>query len=104
MSYLSFVEYKGSVWSYVFVNPDIFGVSDRDRTHFMWNIVDLHKNPEDEQTRDIEGQNYGGRIIREKRCSLGSFCGMLFSAELDTPKGKRKPKVLLLEEIDSCLN
>lgn len=102
MSYLSFVLYNEEVWSYVFVDPDLFGVSDGDRDHLLWNIVDLQKNKEIE--RDIEGQNYEGRIIKGKISLFGGLCGRLFRAELDTPKGKRKPKVMLLEKIEAALN
>jgi len=102
MSYLSFVPYNGEVWSYVFVNPDIFGVSNQDRSHLVWNMIDLHKKHED--SRDVKGEDYEGRITKEKSAVMGSLCGALFGAELDTPKGKRKPKIMLLDKVDASLN
>jgi len=102
MPYQNFVPYKEEIWSYVFMKPDMFGVSDKDRNHIMWNIVDLHKK--DEDSRDIRGDNYEGRITREKSTAMGGLCGTVFEAELETPKGKRKPSVMILSKIDASLN
>jgi hypothetical protein len=102
MSYLSFVMHGKELWAYVFINSDFFGVSDEDRAHLMWNVVDLHKKREN--ARDLEGENYDGRVTRGKETYYVGLSGICFNAELDTPNGKRKPKILLMKQADPSLN
>jgi len=102
MSYVSYITHEAEVWTYVFINPDIFGVSDDDRAHLMWNVVDTHKKHEKE--RDLEGKGYSGRLTRGKETYYVGLSGICFNAELDTPKGKRKPEILLMKQANPVLN
>jgi len=102
MSCFNFVPYNGEIWNYVFVNPDAFGINDKDRSHLVWNMIDLYKKHEEK--RDVKGEDYEGRITKENSAVMGGLCGTVFGAELNTPKGKRKPKIMLLNKVDASLN
>lgn len=93
------VGYGQEMWSYIFVNPDMFGIDGRDTDHLMWNVIDLYKKEED--SRDIEGNEYEGRLSKDSYGCIGGFSGPVFKAELDTPKGRRNPSIMLLERIDA---
>ncbi len=102
MAFFNTVVYKGEPWNYVFASADVFGMGDEDVRHLLTNIIGVYK--EGENSRDVEGENYAGRITKRSHSVLGGLAGVLLEAELETPDGKRKPKVLLLNPVRADLN
>ena len=93
--------YGGQAWSYVYLDSD--GVlTEEDREHLVWNIVDMHVRGK--ETKNVKGETYEARITQGKYASLEGFCGQTFSAELETEKGRKKLAILLTRRIDPALN
>lgn len=90
------MEHQGIRWGYVFLRAPSFLNSD-DRDSLMTTAVEMYLTGEPE--RDIESENYEGRVYTERRFEmLGEFGGQRFDAELETAHGRDTATFLVNEQ------
>ncbi|MBI5803698.1 hypothetical protein HY450_00475 [Candidatus Pacearchaeota archaeon] len=87
------LEVDGESWGYVFVEPDAC-LNWEDRENFLRETVRLDREGED--SHNVKGEYFEGKITRGKYCVFGQFSGVLYEAELETNKGKRFPSTLVM--------
>jgi|SRR3989344_6650092 len=95
------LEFDGEIYRYAFSKPD--GVlSWEDREYLLRETVRLDRKG-DKKT-DVRGDVFEGKIERGEFCSFGNCCGREYTSELETEKGKRYAKILILKSHSPKMN